>query len=183
VSRSVSVGIGSVEVIDCVQDEFVVAHGGAARDEFVGLLVAENGSNLIERSRSVGLKAREVADELSVRALAESAEEGSGDVGPPRSGEGAESKVQRRADLWPGALVAPDEDGLVEEFQRSGVVSEAGPKIASERHEAAGSKGGNVELAVEVEVLLSGGKSGCGVVAPERPGGGVVGVGEDVRVA
>lgn len=53
---SVSVGVESVDVMDRVLDEFVVAHGGAACDDLVGL-VTEDGSDAFECSRSGGVDA------------------------------------------------------------------------------------------------------------------------------
>jgi hypothetical protein len=181
-SRSVSVGVGSVEVMDRVLDEFVVAHGGATGNEFVGLVVAEDGSDAFECSGSGSVDPGEVAS-TGECAPGEGTEERRGDVGPPGPGEGAEGPVQPRGELGSGAFVAPDDDAVVKKFQRAGVVAEAGPETAGECHDGAGCEGVKVELTIEVEALLGGGERGGGVVALDRPGGGVVGVGEDVPVA
>jgi hypothetical protein len=50
-----------VKVIDCVLDELVVGHAGATCDEFVGLIVAEDGSDAFECSGSGSVDAGEVA--------------------------------------------------------------------------------------------------------------------------
>jgi N-acetylglucosamine-6-sulfatase len=79
-SRSVSVGVGSVEVMDRVLDEFVLAHGGAAGSEFVGLVVAEEGSDAFECSGSGSVDPGEVAS-AGECAPGEGTEERRGDDG------------------------------------------------------------------------------------------------------
>src|SRR5262249_60129954 len=104
--------------------EFVVAHRGAASEGCVGLVVAEDGPDAIECSRSGGVDAGEVAD-AGKRAVGEGAQKGGCDVGSSRSGEGTERPVQPSGHLWSSALVAPDHDGVVEQIDRARVVPEA----------------------------------------------------------
>jgi hypothetical protein len=108
VSRSGRVGFGSVEVVDRVAEEFVVAHAGAVRDQFVGLFVAERLADTRE-DPDAGVGAAGEAGDWGESTVVEGTDERCGDVWLSDSAERAQREAEDGSGLGSQAVVAGDD--------------------------------------------------------------------------
>ena len=116
--------LGGFEVLECVLDDLVVAHRGAAGDQRVGGFVAQVGADAFEDPYSCSVDAGKVAD-LGERPASKCADKRRGGFGTSELDEGTEGPIERGGELGTAVPVTSHGHRLAQRFERAGGVSES----------------------------------------------------------